>query len=159
MMFKWTRALSREGLTTTKFYFTDLDKSSYYVNRIVRPHYVVIISNHKDINEFSIATSTFDMSFAAWLILFTYEGHHPDYCHNPPGNVFHLRFDSHVFVRCGTETIIREWYSINTNRTEINDFATWSSKRGIVKLVSGSLYERRKNLKGLRMKAVTIKVK
>ncbi|KAL2712484.1 hypothetical protein V1478_018007 [Vespula squamosa] len=156
-MFKWTRALSREGFATTKFYFSDIQKSSYYIHRIVRPQYIVIISNDNDVNEFSLASSTFDMSFAVWLILFVYDGHDPDYCHNPPGNVFHLRYDSEVLVLCGTENFLREWYSINTNRTEVDNFATWSLERGIAKVVSGSLYERRHDLQGLTMRAVLVK--
>lgn len=158
-MFKWTRALSREGFMTTKFYFSDLHKSSYYVNQIVRPIYIVIISNDNDISEFSSATDTFDMSFAVWLVLFVYKGHDPDYCHNPPDNIFHLRFDSHLMVRCGTDTILREWYSIKTNQTEIRDLATLNLKKGVTKIISNSLYDRNYNLQGLTMRAVLVKVK
>nr|XP_050852285.1 probable glutamate receptor [Vespula vulgaris] len=156
-MFKWTRALSREGFMTTKFYFSDLHKSSYYVNQIVRPIYIVIISNDNDISEFSSATDTFDMSFAVWLVLFVYKGHDPDYCHNPPDNIFHLRFDSHLMVRCGTDTILREWYSIKTNQTEIRDLATLNLKKGVTKIISNSLYDRNYNLQGLTMRAVLVK--
>ncbi|KAL2712483.1 hypothetical protein V1478_018006 [Vespula squamosa] len=157
MIFKWTRALSREGYLTSNLYFSELHESSYYVKRIVRPHYIALISNYESINEFSLATNTFDMSFAAWLVLFIYKGRGFDYCHNPPGNIFHLRFDSEMLVRCGTENILREWYSINSNRTEIDDVATWSLEKGITKLVPDSLYERRHNLHGLIMRAVIVK--
>nr|XP_050851472.1 glutamate receptor 2-like [Vespula vulgaris] len=159
MMFKLTRALSREGLSTTSFYFSELHKSSYHVNRIVRPHYIAIIFNDNDINEFSIATSTLDMSFPVWLVLFIYNGNNSDYCHNPPGNIFHLRFDSEMLVRCNTENILREWYSIDidSNRTEIDDLATWSIEKGITKIAPGSLYKRRYNLQGLSMRAVLVK--
>ncbi|XP_043670262.1 uncharacterized protein LOC122630145 [Vespula pensylvanica] len=158
-MFKLTRALSREGLSTTSFYFSELHKSSYHANRIVRPHYIAIISNDNDINEFSLATSTSDMSFPMWLVLFVYNGHDPDYCHNPPGNIFHLRFNSEMLVRCNTENILREWYSIDidSNRTEIDDLATWSIEKGIIKIAPDSLYERRYNLQGFTMRAVLVK--
>nr|XP_050851475.1 glutamate receptor 1-like isoform X2 [Vespula vulgaris] len=158
-MFKLTRALSREGLSTTSFYLSELHKSFYHANRIVRPYYIAIISNDNDINEFSLVTSTLDMSFPMWLVLFIYNGHDPDYCHNPPGNIFHLRFDSEMLVRCNTENILREWYSIDidSNRTEIEDLATWSIEKGITKIASDSLYERRYNLKGFTMRAVSIK--
>ncbi|XP_043669929.1 probable glutamate receptor [Vespula pensylvanica] len=157
MIFKWTRALSREGYMTSNLYFSELHESSYYVKRIVRPHYIALISNYEAINEFSLATNTFDMSFSAWLVLFIYKGHGFDYCHNPPGNIFHLRFDSEMLVRCGMENILREWYSINSNRTEIDDVATWSLDKRITKLVPDSLYERRYNLQGLIMRAVVVK--
>ncbi|XP_046822124.1 glutamate receptor ionotropic, delta-2-like [Vespa crabro] len=97
------------------------------------------------------------MSFAAWLVLFIYKGHGSDYCHSPPGNIFHLRYNSNMLVRCGTENILREWYSIDMNRTEINDLATWSLENGITKIASDFLYKRRSNLQGLVMRAVIVK--
>ncbi|XP_035718041.1 uncharacterized protein LOC118439891 [Vespa mandarinia] len=157
MIFKWTRAISREGFTSTNLNFSELHKSLYYVGRIIRPYYIAVISNYNAINEFSLATSTFDMSFATWLVLFIYKGQGSDYCHSPPGNIFHLRFDSNMLVRCGTENILREWYSIDTNRTEINDLATWSLEKGIAKIAPDSLYKRRYNLQGLVMRAVIVK--
>nr|KAF7398298.1 hypothetical protein H0235_016306 [Vespula pensylvanica] len=89
-----------------------------------------------------------------WLVIFLYKEHNTDYCHSPPGNIFHLKFNSEMLVLCSTENILREWYSINTNRTEINDVATWSLERGITKIVPDSLYERRHNLQSLIMRAV-----
>ncbi|XP_015190973.1 PREDICTED: glutamate receptor ionotropic, delta-1-like [Polistes dominula] len=158
MIFKWTRALSREGFTTTNFYFSDMHKSTYYVKRIARPHYIAIISNYSDINEFSLATSTFDMSYGAWLVIFIYNGYGSDYCHNPPGNIFHLKYNTEMLVRCGKENILREWYSINSNRTEIIDIAKWNLKDGITDKISNSHYgEIKSNLQGLTIKAVVVK--
>nr|KAF7398294.1 hypothetical protein H0235_016302 [Vespula pensylvanica] len=97
------------------------------------------------------------MSSAVWIVIFIYKEHDPDYCHNPPGNIFHLRFNSEMLVRCGTENILREWYSIDTNQIEIKDVATWSLEKGINKMVPDYLYERRYNLQGSIMKAVIIK--
>nr|KAF7425196.1 hypothetical protein H0235_007634 [Vespula pensylvanica] len=132
-----------------------LQESLYYV-RQTRPHYIAVLSSYKAINEFSLATNNFDMSFATWLVIFAYKGHGSDYCYNPPGNIFHLKFNTNMLVRCGRENILREWYSIDSNRTEINDFATWSSEKGIIKMVPDSLYDRRYNLQGLTMKAVIV---
>ncbi|KAL2712482.1 putative glutamate receptor [Vespula squamosa] len=157
IIFKWTRALSREGFTSTNLYFSQLHKLSYYVERIVRPHYIALISNYNAINELSLATSTFDMSNGVWLVFFIYKGHGSNYCHSPPGNIFHLRFDSEMLVRCGTENILREWYSIDSNRTEIDDVATWSLEKGIINIAPKSLYERRHNLQGLVMRGVIVK--
>ncbi|XP_047350367.1 glutamate receptor ionotropic, delta-1-like [Vespa velutina] len=156
-IFKWTRALSRDGFTTSNLYFSQLHESSYYVKRIVRPHYIAVISNYDAINEFSLATNTFDMSFAAWLVLFIYKGRGFDYCHSPPGNIFHLKFNSEMLVRCGTENILREWYSIDSNRTEIDDLTIWNLENGMTKVVKDSLYDRRYNLHGLTMRAVIVK--
>ncbi|XP_043682404.1 glutamate receptor ionotropic, delta-1-like isoform X1 [Vespula pensylvanica] len=157
IMLKWRHALSREGIPTANLKFSQLHKSLKYLKQIVRPYYIAVISNHNAINEFSLATSTFDMSSAVWIVVFIYKEHFFDYCHNPPGNIFHLTFNSEMLVRCGTENIIREWYSIDTNQIEIKDVATWSLEKGITKMVSDFLYERRSNLQGLIMRAVIVK--
>ncbi|XP_046821639.1 glutamate receptor ionotropic, delta-2-like isoform X2 [Vespa crabro] len=135
----------------------ELHKTSYYIKRIVRPHYVAVITNNNAINQFSLANNNFNMPYAVWLVLFIYKGHNFDYCYNPPGNIFHLEFNTEMLVRCGTENILREWYSIYKNRTEINDFAHWSLEKGIVKMVSDSLYDRRYSLQGLVMRTVIVK--
>ncbi|KAF7382219.1 hypothetical protein HZH66_013651 [Vespula vulgaris] len=157
MMFKWRTTFSREGVASTNLHFSRLQESSFYLKQIIRPYYIALISNFNAINEFSLATSTFDMSSAVWLVIFIYEENSTDYCHNPPGNIFHLRFNSEMLVRCGTENILREWYSIDTDQIEINDIATWSLEKGISKMITDSLYERRHNLHGLIMKAVIVK--
>ncbi|XP_035742758.1 uncharacterized protein LOC118450870 [Vespa mandarinia] len=110
IIFKWRRALSREGIASTNLHFSQLHKSSYYVKQIVRPYYIAVIFNNNAINAFSLATTTFDMSSAMWLVIFIYKEHDFDYCHNPPGNIFHLKFDSEMLVRCGTENILWECY-------------------------------------------------
>ncbi|KAF7383166.1 hypothetical protein HZH68_015015 [Vespula germanica] len=97
------------------------------------------------------------MSSAIWLVIFLYKGHGSNYCLSPPGNIFHLKFNSEMLVRCGTENMVQEWYSIDTNRTEVSNVATWSLERGITKIVPDSLYERRHNLQGLIMRAVIVK--
>ncbi|KAL2713230.1 glutamate receptor 1-like isoform X1 [Vespula squamosa] len=147
MIFKWRRALSREGIATMNSRFSQMHESMYHIKQIVRPFYIVMISNYNAIKEFSLATSTLDMSSAMWLVIFMYKGDGSDYCHYP----------SEMLVRCGTENILREWYSIDTNRTEVNDVATWSLEGGITKVVPDSLYERRHNLQGLIMRAVVVK--
>ncbi|KAF7382220.1 hypothetical protein HZH66_013652 [Vespula vulgaris] len=154
IMFKWRRALSHEGVMSTNLYFSRMHESSYYLKQTLRPYYIVVISNYNTINEFSLGTSTYDMSSAVWLVIFIYKENGTDYCHNPPGNIFHLRFNTEMMVHCGTENILREWYSIDTNQIEINDIATWSSERGIIKMVPDFIYERRNNLKGIIMRAV-----
>ncbi|KAL2749305.1 putative glutamate receptor isoform X1 [Vespula maculifrons] len=147
MMFKWRTTFSREGIASTNLHFSQLQESSFYLKQIIRPYYIALISNFNAINEFSLATSTFDMSSAVWLVIFIYEENSTDYCHNPP----------EMLVRCGTENILREWYSIDTDQIEINDIATWSLEKGISKIITDSLYERRHNLHGLIMKAVIVK--
>lgn len=144
---------------TSTMYFKELQKSSHSIKQIVRPHYVAIITNYDEINQFSLARKNFIAPYAVWLVLFIDGGRSNDYCHSPPANVFHLKFNTEMLVRCGNENILREWYSIYKNRTEINDFANWSKETGIVKMVSDSLYDRRYNLQGLIMRTVMVEVR
>ncbi|KAF7382217.1 hypothetical protein HZH66_013649 [Vespula vulgaris] len=157
IMLKWGRALSREGVSSTNLYFSQLQESSYYLTQTIRPYFIVLISNFNAINEFSLATSTFDMSSAVWLVIFIHKENSFNYCHNPPGNIFHLTFNTEMMVRCNTENILREWYSIDMNQIEMMDVATWSLEKGITKTVPDFLYKRRNNLKGLIMRAVLVK--
>ncbi|XP_043682439.1 glutamate receptor ionotropic, delta-2-like [Vespula pensylvanica] len=157
LMFKWIRALFREGIASTNLYFSQLNESSYYLKQTIRPHFIALISNFNAINEFSLATSTFDMSSAVWLVIFIYKENTLNYCYNPAGNIFHLTFNTEMMVRCGTENILREWYSIDTNQIEINDIATWSLEKGITKMVPDFIYKRRNNLRGIVMRAVIVK--
>ncbi|KAK2576889.1 hypothetical protein KPH14_005514 [Odynerus spinipes] len=157
MVFKLTRALSREGFRTLNLYFSELHESSSYVRQVVRPLYIAVISDYKAIDEFSLAVSTYDVSFPAWLVMFVYVGHRSEYCHNPPGNIFHLRFDTRMLVRCYKENVLREWYSLDGKRTEIDDVATWSVEKGIAMIAPPILHDRRYNLRGLIMKAVIVK--
>ncbi|KAL2749301.1 hypothetical protein V1477_002241 [Vespula maculifrons] len=76
------------------------------------------------------------MSSVLWLVIFIYEENSTDYYHNPLGNIFHLKFNAEIMVRCSTENILRKWYSIDTNQIEINDIATWSLERGITEMDS-----------------------
>ncbi|XP_043487213.1 glutamate receptor 3-like isoform X3 [Polistes fuscatus] len=77
--------------------------------------------------------------------------------HNQFTNLIKFLFNSEMLVRCGTENILREWYSLDTNRTDIDYFATWNSDEGIVQKVSGSLYERRKDLQGSIIRVILVK--
>ncbi|KAF7382229.1 hypothetical protein HZH66_013661 [Vespula vulgaris] len=152
LMYTWIKAFSRDGVTSKNLYFLYLHESLYYLGQIVQSYYIVLISNFNTINEFSLATSSSDMSSAVWLVILIYKKNGSDYCHHPPGNIFHLRFNYEMIVRCGTENILREWYLIDTNQMEINDLATWSLQREITKMVPDFLYERRFNLQGLIMR-------
>ncbi|XP_035742757.1 uncharacterized protein LOC118450869 [Vespa mandarinia] len=82
--------------------------------------------------------------------------HDFDYSHNPPSNniSFKIRLRN---INPLYENILREWYSVNTNLIEINDVAIWNSEKGITKMVTNSLYERRYNLQNLIMRANILK--
>ncbi|KAF7382226.1 hypothetical protein HZH66_013658 [Vespula vulgaris] len=135
MIFKLRHSISREGIASTNLYILQLQESSYCIEQIVRLYYISLISNYNTINDFFLPTSTFDMFSTVWLVIFIYKENSTDYCHNPPGNIFHSRFNSEIMIRYGTKNILREWYSVNTNQIEISDATTWSLEKGIIKMV------------------------
>ncbi|XP_076235759.1 glutamate receptor 4 [Calliopsis andreniformis] len=137
-----------------------------YYNNIVCPLIVVLISGEPMFYEFSKTSKTFNMSFATWLVIFipTSMNAMHNYCYRPPGNPFHLRFDSKMLVLCGTDPIVREWYSVDGKTTEIFELAKWYTDRNLPNvstkidmLTNLSLYDRRADLKGIVLRGVIVK--
>lgn len=89
------------------------------------------------------------------------------YCHDPPGNVFNLLYDTEMLVMCYGDPILREWYSVDGNNTRISDLVKWypekqpfESHMPMINLLTNlTLYDRRKNLEGKVFRAVAVKVR
>nr|XP_050852359.1 glutamate receptor 1-like isoform X1 [Vespula vulgaris] len=116
-IFKWTRVLSREGFTISNLYFSELKESSCYIKmRIVHPYYIPIISSYNAIKQFSLATTTIDMSYVVWLVLFVYKGYGFDYCHNPPvpDSLYERRHNLHGLTM--RAVIVKDSPFVNINK-------------------------------------------
>ncbi|XP_012063275.1 PREDICTED: uncharacterized protein LOC105626591 [Atta cephalotes] len=126
---------------------------------IVTPITIVILPDFEAYLEFVDAVKVYSMSFPVWFILFLYtpDNNIHDYCHEPIGNPFNLAFDTQMLVLCNNEIILREWYSIKGETVKIFDLAEWKDDEGFVPLTNLSLYERRKNMEGVVLRAVAIK--
>lgn len=92
--------------------------------------------------------------------------HAENYCYNPPGNPLNLLYDTEMLVMCADDPVLREWYSVDGNNTVISDLVKWYPKKqlksptAVVDLLSNlTLHERRNDLKGKVLRAVTIKAK
>ncbi|XP_043602891.1 glutamate receptor 2-like isoform X1 [Bombus pyrosoma] len=92
--------------------------------------------------------------------------HAENYCYNPPGNPFNLLYDTEMLVMCTDDPVLREWYSVDGNNTVTSDLVKWYPKKqlksptAVVDLLSNlTLHERRNDLKGKVLRAVTIKAK
>jgi len=81
-----------------------------------------------------------------------------DHCRNPIGNPFNVAFDTQMLVLCHNETILREWYSIKGDTVKIFDLAEWKGDEGFVLLTNLPLYDRRNNMEGIVLRAVSVKV-
>jgi len=92
------------------------------------------------------------------LFFYTPDNNTHDHCRNPIGNPFNVAFDTQMLVLCHNETILREWYSIKGDTVKIFDLAEWKGDEGFVLLTNLSLYDRRNNMEGVVLRAVSVKV-
>lgn len=155
-----SRKLSQHYVVTTNVFFKRLKNSLRYRNQIVQPVTIVIIPNFEAYQEFAEATKTYPMFFPVWFVLFLYpianDTH--NYCLEPLGNPFNLAFDTQMLVLCYNEGILREWYSIKGETIKTTDLAIWEGEKGFVSLTNLPLYDRRKDLEGVVLRTVVVKV-
>lgn len=153
-----SRLLSRRYIMTTNVHFKKL-RRSLKLKQKIQPIAIVIIPDFEAYLEFAEATKTYPMAFPLWFVMFFYtpgNGTH-DHCREPIGNPFNLAFDTQMLILCHNESIIREWYSVKGETVKIFDLAKWEDSRFIL-LTNLSFYERRKNMEGVFLRAVTVKV-
>lgn len=131
-----------------------------YYRQIVQPVTVVILPDFEAYLEFAEATKTYPMSFPVWFMLFLYtpDNSTHDHCHKPIGNPFNLAFDTQMLVLCHNDAILREWYSVKGETVKIFDLAEWRGDEGFIPLTNLSLYDRRKDMEGIVLRAVSVKV-
>jgi len=141
-------------------HFAQLQGLLRYYPEIVQPIIIVIMPDFEAYLEFVEATNTYSMSFAVWFVLFRFTPANDTYdpCHQPIGNPFNLAFDTQMLVLCHNEDIMQEWYSVKGETTKIFDLAKWEDDLGFVSLTTLSLYDRRKDLEGVVLRAVTVRV-
>ncbi|KAL6438179.1 hypothetical protein ACFW04_004413 [Cataglyphis niger] len=151
--------LGRYYVMTLDVHFRQLQRSLRYYHQIVQPIIIVIMPDFEAYVEFAEATSTYPMSFPVWLVLFLFTPANDthDHCHQPIGNPFNLAFDTQMLVLCHNEDILQEWYSVKGETTKIFELAKWEDDLGFIPLTNLSLYDRRKDLEGVVLRAVTVK--
>ncbi|KYN19532.1 Glutamate receptor 1, partial [Trachymyrmex cornetzi] len=154
-----TRLLSRRYIMTADVHFKKLWRTLKYYHRITQPITVVIIPDFEAYLEFADAVKAYPISFPVWFILFLYTSDNSTYhhCREPIGNPFNLTFDTQMLVLCKNETILREWYSVKGDSVKIFDLAEWRDDKGFIPLTNLSLYERRKDMEGVVLRAVAAK--
>lgn len=152
--------LSRRNIMTADVHFKMLWKLLKYYRQIVRPITIVIIPSFEAYLEFTKVTKAYPMSFPVWFALFLYnpDNNTHDYCRKPIGNPFNLAFDTQMLVLCLNDSILREWYSVKGDTVKTFDLMEWERDEGFVPLTNLPLYDRRKDMEGIVLRAVTIKV-
>ncbi|XP_072757312.1 glutamate receptor 1-like [Anoplolepis gracilipes] len=154
-----SRMLGRHYVVTLDVHFRQLQTSLKYYHQIVQPIIIVIMPDFEAYLDFVEATNTYPMSFPVWFMLFLYESANNthDHCREPIGNPFNLAFDTQMLVLCHNEDVLQEWYSVKGETTKIFDLAEWKDDIKFVLLTNLSLYDRRKDLEGTVLRAVTVK--
>ncbi|XP_018053805.1 PREDICTED: glutamate receptor 2-like [Atta colombica] len=144
---------------TADVHFKKLWRTLKYYHQVTQPIIVVIIPDFEAYLEFADAVKAYPMSFPVWFILFLYTSDNStyDHCHEPIDNPFNLTFDTQMLVLCNNETILREWYSIKGDIVKIFDLAEWRDDKGFIPLTNLSLYERRRDMEGVVLRAVAAK--
>ena len=143
--------------------FTRFSKvQSHYIKRIKRPLYVIFLRSYETMNKFQIVMKDADTSGAIWLVIFREirkERLLNEYCMNPPGNLFNVVFSTKMIVKCYNDEILREWYSIYKNKTEVIHLATWNNIDGLKLLAPKATYLRRIQVGGITLRVVSIHVR
>lgn len=155
-----SRLLNRRYIMTVNVHFQKLRNSFKYYHHIVQPIIVVILPDLEAYLEFTKAVKFYPMSFPVWFTLFLYtpgNGTH-DHCRQPIGNPFNLTFDTQMMVLCHKEAILREWYSVKGETVKMFDLAEWKDEKEFIYLTNLPLYDRRKDMEGIVLRAVTVKV-
>lgn len=156
---RWICELSRNGFMSVGIEISNIRDTTYYENRIIRPLFVVFLTDEESIKMFSNNTNNIDMSFAYWYVIFLPGYDWNDYCPMPKGNPFNLHFNTEMLVSCPKDSIMREWYSLRANQTKVFELAKWEHDDRFTLLTELSLYERRNSLEGLVLPAVFVMVK
>ncbi|XP_014467502.1 PREDICTED: uncharacterized protein LOC106740710 [Dinoponera quadriceps] len=152
--------LGRHYVVTFDVHFRKLRRSLRYYRKIVQPLAIVIMPDYGAFLEFAEATKNYKMSFPVWFLLFLYtpDNSTHDYCHDPIGNPLNLAFDTQMLVLCADDDeILREWYSVKGETTKVFDLAKWTDNNGFILLTKLSLYDRKKDMEGVVLRAVTVK--
>ncbi|XP_076760312.1 putative glutamate receptor [Xylocopa sonorina] len=151
----WSRAFSREGVLTMIINLPQLSREARMARGcIARRLYVVMLVTNDTMNEFSMTTRQIDVSFPVWLVMFLPHMGDPmrGFCQNPVGNPFNLKFNTEMLVLCYDRPLLEEWYVVGDNRTRVFELATWRSGEGFRLKTTLSLYGRRNNMFGEKMR-------
>lgn len=130
----------------------------YYKYRTLLPLYIVTLKTHLDLMEFVKFARDFEMSLNLWLVFIYRSKELLRYCAHPHRNLFNVKYDTKMLVKCENDTMVREWYSLRRDEVRVNDLATWSMDDGFVKVTNRSLWERRNTLDGITIRIATVKV-
>lgn len=161
-MSQMSKDFSRKFILSQSINFDDFHRRvNYYNRRALQSLFVIILRGLNDLREFSNTIKLYNMSLHLWLVVFVQSRNlmFNQYCLNPKKNLFGLVLNTKMFVKCHMDEVLREWYSLDKNIVIVNNYGLWRYGQGLIKLTKGDFYERRSNLKGIRLKVSAVKVR
>lgn len=151
------KTLSNKKVFSIVTRISDIPRSiEYSAKNLGRPVFIVIIRSDGDFETFANVTKSTNLNLYRTLVIFT---KNLDYCNKPEGNPLHLVFDMKMWVVCQDQSIVREWYSLEPNKTETTDLFVWTEDlSGFRRINNLSFYERRNTLKGKSLRVTVLEV-
>lgn len=153
--------LSKNGISSQHLEYRKLHGHfSSYSTKTVQPLFIVFITSKENFHAFQNATKNDDMSTYTWLIIFT-KSSGKDlrmFCQNPQGNPLNVLFNARFLVKCYDDDILREWYSVHKNVTEVFDLAILDPENRIVLKTNQSFRQRRSNMQGKSLKIARVNI-
>lgn len=147
---------SKNVLSLTANYTEILNHYSSYYKRIVRPLIVVLLASEEDVASFRDTTRAYDMSYPQWLVIFMDLS--IKFCESPKNNIFNLKFDTNMLVKCYGNSTLREWYSCHDGEINTFELAEWTATMGLRLRTNKTLYERRHSIGGKFLRVATVMV-
>lgn len=160
---KIVKELSSLGISSQATNFFSLSVfQSYHAKYLKQQLYVAILTTKDTLKEMENVMQRIHMSEPSWLVIFEqWKGDNllNHSCLNPKGNLFNLEFNSRMVIKCYNNAILREWYSLHKNDTQVLYLATLNNTDGFKLLVEDTfLYSRRNDVGGVSLRLKLFKV-
>ena len=129
----------------------------FYQTRNLQSLFVVFLTSRANLDNFRETTSYDDRSHHTWLVIFAkaIDERAIRLCRSPQGNPFNLVFNSRMIVKCHDDDLVRKWYALFENRTEVIRLARWRRNLGFINM-NKKYFDRRFDLLGMTMKIATV---
>lgn len=139
------KSFSRQNRMSQVISFDDL-------TRVQRENtlYALMMNDRWNFNFVINATRNNDLSSHPWLFLVSATSNFN--CDDPGSDFFKLKMDSRMVALCEGDKILKSYYGVFDNRTEVVDLAEWTMEKKLVFKDVRSRHDALTNMKGIKLK-------
>ncbi|XP_058796403.1 glutamate receptor 2-like isoform X2 [Phymastichus coffea] len=112
--------------------------------------HTLLIQDRKNLQLAINATRNVEMSFNPWLLLFSKSSTFD--CNKPGKGFFNMRMDTKMVAKCWDNKVLKRYYSVFPDQTEVIDLAEWTPENKLKFKDSQSLHEVETNMRGIVLK-------